>query len=260
MARRRRDPARRERSAAPVILLGAVGLALALAAANFAYQVWRKPAELWALAGGPAPRTPRGTWAAYGASFRVHATDVMSPYLLAALAQQESAGDPLALPAWRWQWTLDPFRIYAPASSAAGMLQLTDAAFAEARQLCVHRGRVARAGRWYDLEACWFNALYTRALASHAIEMTSAWLTVLVGDTLRAARAERAGPTERQRLAATLHLCGPRAGLALARRGFRLLPDERCGAHALGPYLARIETLVRQFERLDRGGPIADTR
>jgi hypothetical protein len=253
MGKRHRPRARRKRSSAPALLVGAAAALVLLAAVNFVYQVWRKPAELSALAGGPAPRTPRGTWAAYGASFRAHATDVISPHLLAALAQQESAGDPLALPAWRWQWTLDPFRIYAPASSAAGILQLTDAAFAEARQLCVHRGRVARAGRWYDLEGCWFNALYTRALASHAIEMTSARLTALVEAALRDARVERAGAAERRRLAAAIHLCGPRAGAALARRGFRPLPDERCGTHLLGAYLARVETLVREFERLDRG-------
>ena len=61
----------------------------------------------------------------------------ISPELLAALAQVESAGNPIARTYWRWRLTSDPFAVYQPASSAVGMYQMTDAAFAEAQGYCI---------------------------------------------------------------------------------------------------------------------------
>ena len=49
------------------------------------------------------------------------------------IAQVEGAGNPVARTYWRWRLTWNPFAIYQPASSAVGMYQMTDAAFAEAR-------------------------------------------------------------------------------------------------------------------------------
>ena len=72
-------------------VLGLLVLAV-LATLNVAYQVARKPTELFGLVFAPAPRTPSETWRRYGAAFRAHATDLVRPELLAALAQAESQG------------------------------------------------------------------------------------------------------------------------------------------------------------------------
>jgi hypothetical protein len=240
---------------APLVLrLAALGLLLlaVLAAANVAYQVARKPAELLGLVFRPAPLTPAATWARYGAAFRAHATDLVRPELLAALAHAESQGDPLARTAWQWRWTANPFAFFAPASSAVGLFQMTDAAFAEGRQLCVHDHRVAHAGAWYDPHACWFPALYLRTVPTHAIEMTSARLHEHLVQILGADRAARVDVRSRERLAAVIHLCGPAHGAVFARRGFRVVPGEACGAHDLGAYLARVERNTLAFERLAR--------
>jgi Transglycosylase SLT domain len=221
-----------------------------LATLNVAYQVARKPTELFGLVFAPAPRTPSETWRRYGAAFRAHATDLVRPELLAALAQAESQGDPLARTYWRWRWTWNPFAMYAPASSAVGLFQMTDAAFAEGRRLCVHDHRVARAGAWHDLEACWFPALYARTVPDHAIEMTAARLHEHVVQALGPARVARIGVPQRERLAAVIHLCGPARGTAFVRQGFRVVPGERCGTHGLGGYLARVARLTLTFERL----------
>ncbi|MFL5262104.1 MAG: lytic transglycosylase domain-containing protein [Anaeromyxobacteraceae bacterium] len=221
-----------------------------LFAVTVGYQVLRKPTELFAVV-PTASKGPPSTWSAYGPLFREHATELVTPELLAALSQVESAGDPLARTYWRWRWAWNPLGLYGPASSAVGLLQITDGTYAEARHLCVHDHRVVRDGPWRDPRVCWFNDLYVRWLPSHAIEMTSAWLDVQLRSTL-GARLERTSPERRCRLAAVIHLCGPRRGAAYARRGFRTLPRERCGDHRLEAYLARVGELAEEFARLAR--------
>jgi hypothetical protein len=234
-----------------LLLLGILVLA-AFAALNAVYQVARKPAELFGLVAAPAPVPPAAMWARYGSEFRAHATDLVRPELLAALAHAESQGDPLARTSWRWRWTWNPFALYAPVSSAVGLYQITDAAFEEGRQLCVHDHRVARAGAWYDLDACWFPMLYMRTVPGHAIEMTAARLHDQLVRALGPERAGRVSVRTRERVAAVIHLCGPARAAAFGRRGFRPTPGELCGAHDLAAYLARVDRATLIFERLAR--------
>ncbi|HUL59588.1 MAG TPA: lytic transglycosylase domain-containing protein [Anaeromyxobacteraceae bacterium] len=258
MVRRRhadRGPRRPRRSAVPLAqlpLASRLFLAFLLAfALNTAWQLVRKPTEVLGVVVPPSPKTPEATWAEYGDLFREHSTDVISPALLAALVQVESAGDPVARTYWRWRWTWNPFEVYAPASSAVGILQITDGNFQDARKLCIHGHRVARDGSWLDPGACWFNALYFRTVPGDAIEMTSAWLHVGVVDALARAGVARATPEEQVRLAAVLHLCGRERGAAFARRGFRASPGERCGDHGVRDYVARVAALETLFARMD---------
>jgi hypothetical protein len=227
---------------------------LALGAANVVYQVVRKPTELLGALSPTAPKAPPETWAAYRGLFEAHSTAIVTPALLAALVQVESAGDPLARTYWRWRWSWNPFEIYAPASSAVGLLQITDGNFDEARRLCIHDHEVVRDGPWLDPTTCWFNGLYFRTVASHAIEMTAAWLHTSVVETLAAAHRPGATLDEQQRLAAVVHLCGRERGLAFARRGFHTVAGERCGDHELAAYLARVAALRDAFARLDGAG------
>jgi len=112
---RRRQPSRARSQAwllklraAPLALqLGAVALAVALLwlAANWVYQVARKPAELFFPVSGALNKAPAETWRQYGALFREHSTATITPELLAALAQVEGAGNPVARTYWRWRLT-----------------------------------------------------------------------------------------------------------------------------------------------------------
>jgi hypothetical protein len=219
---------------------------------NLVVQVARKPTELLGLVVAPSPKTPARTWEAYGDLFRAHATRLVRPETLAALVQAESAGDPLARTYWRWRWTLDPLEIWAPASSAVGLLQITDGTFEEARRLCIHDGEVAREGGLLDPDACFGNAFYFRTVPGHAIEMTSARLHLIVEAQL--SRAPRpAGQADLARLAAVVHLCGRERGAAFAARSFSLRPGERCGDHGLADYLARTDRLRATFAALAAG-------
>jgi hypothetical protein len=231
--------------------LARLALALAaLAGATVAWQIARKPTELLAAVVPSAPKRPAETWESYRPSFQAHATARVPAALLAALAQAESAGDPLATPRWQLRWRANPLDLYGPPSSAAGLLQMTDGNLAEARHLCIHDHAVAREGDWLDPTACWGNALYLRVVPDHAIEMTSAWLDASVREIVEAQRLRTLAAQRERRLVAVIHLCGRRRGAEYARRGFWLLPGERCGEQDLARYVARVEAFAREFERM----------
>ena len=231
-----------------------VVLVAAWAVANGLYQAIRKPTELFFPVSGALDKSPEETWRSYGPLFIEHSTAVMTPALLAALAQVEGSGNPVARTYWRWRPELNPFKVYEPASSAVGMYQITDATFAEARRYCIHDHVVAEDGPWLDTSSCWFNALYTRVVPTHAIEMTSALLDRRVASTVARHRSAAATPERRQELAAVIHLCGAGVGDAYAARGFRPAPHERCGDHDLGAYLAQVDAMKRRFARLAAAG------
>jgi len=213
-----------------------------LFALNGIFQVARKPAELFFPVSGVLSKTPPETWREYGPIFRRHSTAIITPELLAAIAQVESSGNPVARTDWRWQLTTQPLNVYRPASSAVGMYQITDATFAEARRYCIRDHAV-------ESDACWFNGLYMRVVPSHAAEMTAAYLHRGVVATLE--RNRLSGTLQqKQDLAAVIHLCGVNAGDAYARRRFKLAARQRCGDHEVAAYLARVNALKRVFQRL----------
>ena len=121
-------------------------------------------------------KTPQETWREYGSLFSRHSTAIITPEFLAALAQVEGSGNPVARTYWRARLTWNPLELYRPASSAVGMFQLTDGTFKQAKRYCVHDHRVVEDGPWHDMKSCWFNSLYTRVLPSHAIALTAAQL------------------------------------------------------------------------------------
>jgi hypothetical protein len=133
--------------------------------------------------------------------------------------------------------------IYQPASSSIGMYQMTDAAFAEARQYCVRHHTVVEDG-------CSFSGIYTRLVPSQAIELTAVFLDRNVTTILAHRPSATVSPQQKQELAAIIHLCGAGSAKAFARRGFHLSGGERCGDHDVAAYLAQIDTMKRQFLRL----------
>ena len=145
-------------------------------ALNWIYQVVRKPAEIFAPVSASFAKSPDSTWQNYGSLFEKHSTKIISPEFLAALAQVEGSGNPVASTYWRWRWSWNPLEIYRPASSAVGMFQITDGTFAEARKYCIRDHQVVAAGAWHDVRACWFNSIYSRNVPSHSIELTAAYL------------------------------------------------------------------------------------
>ena len=108
-------------------------------------------------------------------------------------------------------------------------------------------------GPWDDVRSCWFNSLYTRVVPSHAIELTSAHLDRGVASILKRQRITTATVKQKQDLAAVVHLCGSGTGEDYAKRGFRLVANQRCGDHDVRTYLALVNTMKQVFVRLGSG-------
>ncbi len=230
--------------------LGLAALAAVALAINWIYQVVRKPSELLFPVSGTLYKTPLETWRSYAPIFRRYSTPLIRPELLAALAQVEGSGNPVVRTYWRWSWAEKPFDFYRPASSAVGMYQITDGTFAEARHYCIRGHAVVEDGPWDDWGSCWFNSLYFRVIPAHAVELTSAYLDRHVRFALRDAGIDSPTARQEQQLAAVIHLCGAGAAQAFARRGLRFTEGQRCGDHDPRAYVARVDTMVRSFERL----------
>jgi hypothetical protein len=220
-----------------VILLAAFALT------NLLYHVIKKPTELFVLTGHALDKEPAETWRSYSALFRADATGTIPAELLAALAQIESSGNPVARTYWRWQLSLNPLAIYQPASSAVGLFQMTDAAYAEAVRSCIRQNAVVE-------DDCGFTGLYIRVIPRHAIELASVYLDRNVQAVLARAGDVTANAQQKQDLAAVIHLCGAGPALAFVRRGFQLGGGERCGDHLVTAYLAKVNAMKRQFVHL----------
>jgi hypothetical protein len=232
-------------------IVGAIGIITLWLAVNWIYQVVRKPSELFFPVSGTLYKTPTETWEAYEPIFRRHSTAVMTPELLAALAQVEGSGNPIVRTYWRWSWRIEPFEVYRPASSAVGMYQITDGTFGEASRLCIHKHVVVDDGPWDQWKSCWFNWAYMRVVPSHAVELTSAYLDRKIETVLARNGMKSASLQKKQDLAAVIHLCGAGAGNLYARRGFRLGAGQRCGDHTVRAYVSRVSSMKRIFARLD---------
>jgi Transglycosylase SLT domain len=229
-------------------IVGVVAILLAtFTLTNLVYHVIHKPTELFFLVGNRLDKEPAETWRQYRPLFRTYSTNAITPELLAALAQIESSGNPVARTYWRWRLSLNPFAIYQPASSAVGLYQTTDPAYAEAARFCIRDNTVTDTG-------CGFTSLYFRAFPSHAIELASVYLDRHVAAVLALSGDVKPSPQQKQDLAAFIHLCGAGPATAYARRHFQLMAGQRCGDHLVAVYISGVNAMKRQFLRLAADG------
>lgn len=241
----------RAKNLLPYLLI--VGAASFLLFVNLIYQLVNKPAELFGLFVPDSYKTTQETWNNYGKYFKRHSTNTMTPEFLCALAQVESSGNRYATPQWRFRWTSDITRIYAPASSAVGLMQYTDGTFEEARRFCIHDHKVALAGRLFDFDSCWFNLFYSRLSASNSIEMTSARLHFHINEILNDCGYTVTSLKDRQKLGAVIHLCGRSKGRKFAETNFSFDAISPCGSHNPAIYYGRIEIIMSSLIRSQAG-------
>ena len=230
-------------------LLAAVGFAVVLwCFATLVYQVGKKPTALFLPASGVLAKAPAETWRDYGPLFEHYSTRWVSPELLAALAQVEGAGNPVAQTYWRWTPLAGPLDWYRPASSAVGMFQITNGTFAEAKRYCIRDHAVFEAAN--SRGVCAWSGFYSRVIPAHAIELTSAYLDRTMVQILARRRMHHLAPGRARELAAVIHLCGAGAGDEYVRRGARLAAGARCGDHDAASYVARVAAATRAFTAL----------
>ena len=212
---------------------------------NWGYQVFQKPSELIALFNSGNFKSAKNTWEVYEDDFSENETSLITKYYLAALSQVESAGNALATPKWRWRWTTDIRRIYAPASSSVGLFQYTRPTLVDAKRFCIHWGKSKQIGPWYQIDSCWFNDLYTRLSASDSIEMTSARLDFYVRQL-----TEKTSIPNDQNLASIIHLCGLQKGKRFVRDGFKFRSFKMCGSHNAERYIHRVQQFKLKFQKM----------
>src|SRR5689334_19722385 len=98
-------------STAMRVVLLCIAVLLVFSVTNLVYQILHKPTEVFALIPGESSKAPAETWKQYAPLFREYSTSSISPELLAALAQVESAGNPVAR-------ALDAASIHQPCEAA----------------------------------------------------------------------------------------------------------------------------------------------
>jgi hypothetical protein len=82
-----------------IVVIAATVLAV-FSATNLVYQIVRKPTEMLFPVTGAMNKMPAETWRQYAPLFREYSTATIAPELLAALAQVEGAGNPVARTYW----------------------------------------------------------------------------------------------------------------------------------------------------------------
>lgn len=209
-------------------------------AANFLVQVARKPTEALGFVFSQK-KTMYDTWSSYKNEFLSSETDLIPAEFLAAVAQVESAGDPVAQPKWVLRFTTDILNIYSPASSAVGLMQITEGNYHEAKTLCIKQKKVSR--------DCWLNKVYARVLPSHSIEMASAYMHQTVTQLLGDKRAHQILRDNIYKLAAVIHLCGKQKAYEYVQSNFKLNSFSRCGSHSVSNYIRKVFAYKTQFAR-----------
>ena len=235
------------------ILITVAAIVLAALAANWAYHTIRKPTEVFfpltnALDKQPFRNLARVRLVVPRACDRRHHTD-----LLAALAQVESAGNPVARTYWRGDRPGIPWNSIDRHRARWACSRLPTRPFRKENVIAFTTIGWFKTAAGTTCNPAGLTASIAGVLPSHAIELTAAMLDRAVDSAIRQSR--RAHPTFRQKqdLAAVIHLCGAGAGHAYVARGFRLAPHQRCGDHSARSYLDRVHDMKRKFARLAAG-------
>jgi hypothetical protein len=209
---------------------------------NFVVQIARKPTEALGLM-PTTSKTPMQTWQSYREEFVSSSTNIITADFLAAIAQVESAGDPVAQPPWVFRWTTDIFRVYAPQSTAVGLMQITEGNYAEAKNYCIRDGRVET--------HCWLNNLYARFWPSHSIQMAAGFMHVQVERFMALHGVKNSNLENQQKLAALIHLCGKGRAPEFIKNQFKIGRGfQKCGTHDPNVYLQKVAMYKRQFSRM----------
>jgi hypothetical protein len=230
-------------------LIGFFALVGVYSTTNTIYHVVNKPTEIIGVFDTYYYKNPQLTWETYSSQFRKYSTPIITADFLAALAQAETGGNAIART--YWQWNLMPkhiFDIYAPASSAVGLYQITDGAFEEAQNYCVYQGKISVKG---TADECPTSKIYNRLKAEDSIEMTSAHLHLSVKKVLQKNHLRKVALRRKQDLAVIIHLCGINRADRYIKEHFRFAKDDQCGASHPAAYVTRVHRFAGTFKRYD---------
>lgn len=226
--------AKQEKSSNRVWL--SVKLIMAILLLNLVFQIYQNPIHIFSFVSRPFSKTPQQTWKQYGEVFQELGDSHLTPELLAAIAQVESNGNPLAAPAWKVEATTDLAQIFAPASSAFGLMQITKGTFESMRIIAKSEGHPT--------------PIMTRLSARDQIQLSVLHLRRNIQEILGQKGWEKLDRKRTTSLASVIHLCGPEIGRRLTKSGFRAERLPRCGSHWPQVYIQRVWELRQTFEKM----------
>lgn len=216
-----------------------LGITLGVIALNVILGLVRKPAHLLKPIATYFYKAPSQTWQSYQSIFTHFETSNLDAEFLAALAQAESAGNPIATPYWQFSFRQDILSFFQPASSSIGLYQMTYDTFQDAKRFCFIDGTLHIDANSKQLQKCWMNDFRFRFSASDSIHLTSARLHYYTESSIQKYR-KKASLRQRQQTAAIIQLCGPGKGDAFVRSNFSIQQMGRCGSHSVSAYLNRV--------------------
>lgn len=216
-----------------------IALAAIAGLANFSWQIYHKPLELWSLLPVNLAKTPTETWQAYGDEFIEYENNYLPATFLAALAQKESSGNPWASPGWIMRLSENYGRLYSPQSSAFGLLQITRPTLQQILQLCDRPQYTRYCALWNS-----------RLFATDSIALTVLNLSHKMKKIERKFGIKKWNKSLKTKIAAIIHLCGEGVANRYARQGFRFGSIRYCGTHNVRRYVQSVKRLKRRFEKI----------
>ncbi len=227
-----------------------LGLAIGVLGLNVLIGVVRKPAHLLNPISKFFYKVPSQTWQSYKTEFKQYETDIIDASFLAALAQTESSGNPIATAYWHFSFKQDILSIFQPASSSIGLYQMTLDTFKDAKRFCFSEDGIDVDQNRSNLKACWRNNFRFRFSAADSIQLTSARLDYYTKTAISNYK-KTLSKTTKQQLAAIIQLCGPGRAKDFINGGFSTKRMRPCGSHSVSNYVSRVFKYKKVFASLD---------
>ena len=217
------------------------------------YPLFIEPTGPLRFLGFDRPENVTETWNQYKHLFQKHETKVMTADFLAALVQAKSKRKSIGLKSGSVEGSIWEFyreaRLQTPGSFSPGLYQITDDFYGRAQNYCVEKGRIRRRKPWYAFSTCWNRLFYSRLYPSHAIEMTSAYLTLTTRKLLKRFGKKKVRRPVQQTVAAIRHFCGKRIAYQYVKRDFKAIRGQKCDSQSLSRYIQRVKAYQKAFQR-----------
>lgn len=222
-------------------------LTIVISICYIAFHIYHKPSIILLPVSNSFNKLPNETWDTYKDYFNEYSSKTISPFLIAAIVQHESAGNPLAQTYWKWNWDVNPFKWFAPASSSLGLMQMTSGTWEDAKKFCTLGGEVIREE---GKKSCW-NFLASRLFPASNIRLASIRYHYYLKKWKESLGVDNLSSKLSRRFISVMHLCGVEKAFKWADKP-HLLKKRRCGGHSVREYLRSIARLERKFRNISQ--------
>ncbi len=205
---------------------------------NVLYQIYKKPTDLVSIIYPGSSTSIFGTWSYFQDSFNSHSTKLVSAKTLASIAQVESSGRFAASPEWQWKLSRGVGNIFAPASSAIGLMQITKG----------HKNSVSKFCKTQKAKehVCKNRSWWLRLIPGHSIHLAAVYIDKTIHSIIRQQK-KTISKVNLIKLAAITHLCGEGKAKLYARSNFKFSNFRKCGTHSAINY---VNNVVRMSKKL----------